>query len=610
MNKLYLTVITIWFLISASAQNKPSILTVLEKDPDMHYKGSNNAFTNKSFADINSSLQIGINMESLIDAISKTGKSVEVPRDIMQTIGALQSFLDNQNAFMQRFRSAIQSYNSEVTGNDAQVFNSVMRELSNKIVAVQALDPVIKQYALQSTSTKRFDPFFDAVRQRLRELRQRSAASAAVEGSTLQMGAWLVKAGVSSSLHLPGFDNIPKGEYYEVARWNFLPSQTQLEQFTQLQKSSYKATFQFQDVFKEALDSLGSQFKMVLSALQSEELLQLFQNLQSTIIGLPQEIKDKIKELQQILNEQAVFVTEKLKYYQSVVSGPINIITVANQAANDITAISKRIEDMKNKITATEVGLSNAINNNNNISGNAQDILVKLKNHLIKLPGIISQQVNTIGAQGFLDLKSNYEFDINSLEFSKDILQLSLKDVPKSTELDLKWTGARNPGDYLVIKTIVRSSDAAGQVLASDERSIELQMFSSHVEGTVGVVLAAPVSSTALKSGFQVAPYYNVLFKGFQKKKQERYRLKGNANDLFTLNLGLHASVPDFNLDGVPEIGLGAVASWLKDYLQGGWAYNFFEKTGYWFIGTRLPIGPFGANSSAVSKNAIGYSTR
>ena len=56
-------------------------------------------------------------------------------------------------------------------------------------------------------------------------------------------------------------------------------------------------------------------------------------------------------------------------------------------------------------------------------------------------------------------------------------------------------------------------------------------------------------------------------------------REKGNNNDLFGMNFGIHASIPDFNLDGVPEIGVGAVVSFLKDYVQAGWAFNLFEKT-------------------------------
>lgn len=593
----YCTFIATCFFLSATGQNKTSILTVLEKDPDLFYKKNGAAFTNKPFADINSMLHISISKDNLMQAISP-GKMPGVPQEVMKTIAALQTFLDRQNAFIQEFKYAIRSYTGQESGEAAKAFNSVMNGLANQIATVQRIDPVIEEYVSQSRSNDRFGIFFEAAERRLDELRRQVAA----ESSTLQMGAWLIRSGTPSQVHLPGFDKVPKGEYYEIARWNFFPSQAQLQQIDAFRQSSKAASINFQDLMKQAVESLEAQLKKMAGLLLPEPVVQAFQTLlQVDDSILSPAVKSKISDLKKTIEEDARFIIARWKYYESVLSGPIDIITVGLQASGDVSDVEKKIKDLKDLVAASKNTLEAALNQT---SGNIQQALTVLNGYLAEIPEKITGLVNSIGKQGFLDIKNNYALDIKALEFSEDILKLSLKDAPEDTELDLKWVGQRSDGDRIVIKLLVRTNTGpAGQVLASDESNIELQRLNAHVEGTVGVVLAAPVAPTALPSGVQVAPYYNVLFKGVLKQKQEKYRSRGNTNNILALNLGLHASVPDFNLDGVPEIGLGPVASWLKDYLQGGWAYNFFEKTGYWFIGARFPIGPFGANSSAASKN-------
>jgi len=68
----------------------------------------------------------------------------------------------------------------------------------------------------------------------------------------------------------------------------------------------------------------------------------------------------------------------------------------------------------------------------------------------------------------------------------------------------------------------------------------------------------------------------------------------------------------DFNLDGVPEVGIGGAISLLRDWLQGGVGYNVFQRGWYGFVGVGLPLPTFGmtttsnASAAATSQSAGG----
>ena len=583
------------------AQTPVRILTILEKDPDQLYKKDSASFTNRKFADINSTLQISINKEQITNTAFK-GISDGLPADIEKVITILQTTLQKQAEFMGRFRLAISNFNSADTAKQAQTFTKAMADLSKEVLKIQAIDPVIKQYALKNSSPQRFVPFFEAVKQRLDELKQHETAVAATNASSVQMGAWLIRESSPMPIHLSGFDNLPKGEFYEVARWNFIPSAEQLARLNDLQKNSMKGSLDIQAIFRQAVDSLKSQLIAALKQLQLEKINTTFETLKANEANIADTIlKNNTKELQKLLESGADLLTEKVKYYTALSIQAKDILPLTGQVIEDITEIDAKIKELANKINDVKQNIQQGIAQSN---GNVKQALIDLNTYFTKLPGEIKRLMDGLVPEDFRNLKKQYEFDMNTLEFSKDIAKFSLKDLPGGTELDLRRTGMRANGDHIVLKLSVRNG-ADNKVLAFDEEDIELNLLASHVEGTVGAALAMPVSPTALKSGVQVAPYYNILFKGFRNRQQKNYREKGNANDLFAVNFGLHASIPDFNLDGVPEIGVGAVVSFLKDYVQAGWAFNFFEKTGYWFFGTRFPIGPFGANSSAASKNAV-----
>ena len=122
-----------------------------------------------------------------------------------------------------------------------------------------------------------------------------------------------------------------------------------------------------------------------------------------------------------------------------------------------------------------------------------------------------------------------------------------------------------------------------------------------HIITTVGVIFADPLANNAVQTQFQMAPAYNVIFKGFCDQGCRRKSVIYNR--LFDWGVGLHISAPDFDKDDVPEIAAGVVISSLHDYLQGGFAFNLFTGDPFWFFGLRFPIPSF--NMSASSPGTI-----
>ena len=89
-----------------------------------------------------------------------------------------------------------------------------------------------------------------------------------------------------------------------------------------------------------------------------------------------------------------------------------------------------------------------------------------------------------------------------------------------------------------------------------------------------------------LDNPFQFAPAGNLLFKkGSRENKTWHFINPG---------FGFSMSTPDFDLDGVPEVGVGAVVTALNDVISLGISYNTKTDNPYWFFGLSLPFDMMG----------------
>ena len=318
MKKAFVIIITLLFVMKGMSQT-PSILTILEKDPDLLYKKDLQAFTNRKFADINSTLQIKINKEQILNKVAQGNIPVGLPTDIAKAIMALEKILQKQSEFMDTFRAVIGTYHVAKTGSEAKTFNAAMNKLAQIVINAQTDDNRIKLYMLRNKDPELFVPFFAAVKQRLDELKHFEESVSATKSSSVQLGAWLIRDNSPVSVHLRGFDKLAQGELYEVARWNFIPTEAQLSQLNDLQKNSIKGSLDVQAVFRQAVDSFQNQLSRSLEQLQSDKIKKAFDTLKAHETAIADTVlKKNINELEKILESTADLVAEKVKYYHTL----------------------------------------------------------------------------------------------------------------------------------------------------------------------------------------------------------------------------------------------------------------------------------------------------
>ncbi len=559
-----------------------SVLKVTEMDESKRYlnKGTvKNEFLNSSLVDINSTLKIEINKTELLKYITDKGGSA-MPEKTNEAIVFLTEVLQQQSRVITQFKQALQSYDPS---DAAQVkrFNDTMQSFGRFARTLFRKDPQTKRYHdLLPAETGLAEGIFIAVNKRLVDLQAELLETNTDKKISIQLGAWIhTKSGITP-IHLPGYDELPEQGYYSVDRWQIMPTEDQLKQLQQLQnyarenrdnglavisgvlqKTTDQLTETIGSFIKNNLDSIQSGFNAIKQDIQSPAI-------QTKIEILIRDYKDLVAELQ-----------PKINVYNSLLSAkPPRIEMLSSQILQDagffIQGTSLLSADLKAIINEIEL-----------LSVSAKAKAEKLKTLLREKINALPNDLVPPEIRGLIE---GYKFDIASLEFSDKVLKLSLNDIPIEANLDLGTTGRRTEGDRILIK--LNLVNETGKPRTIDTRDISMFQLAVHTQGTVGVIFAHPTETTAITKQFQMAPYYNLLFKSVWPWTEAYHRRSVMNNSFWDFSWGLHLSTPDFNKDDVPELGVGIVISGIKDILQIGFAHNIFENKPYWFFGIRLPV--------------------
>ncbi len=174
-------------------------------------------------------------------------------------------------------------------------------------------------------------------------------------------------------------------------------------------------------------------------------------------------------------------------------------------------------------------------------------------------------------------------------KISEKIKRLDFDQIPEKAFIDLTETGFRENGDRMHIKAVIwREVDGKEKPLTIDERIFTVQQIGVFSVVKPLLLLANPFDDNSpnvqLKSDFQFAPSYSMLFKVGSRKS--------NAfNNFWSPGLGFNFSATDFDTDGIPEFGAGLELSLIRDYLAAGLGYNFGADETYYYFGFRLPFG-------------------
>ena len=558
-----------------------SVIKVTEMDESKKYllNGSaRKAFINSSLVDINSTLRIEIDKTELLKLIKDTANA-GLPEKTTELIGFLTNVLQQQNRILDMFKRAVRSYDPSDAGQ-MNKFNDSLKVLGLFAKSIFIKDPVTKKYynALP-LSVPLIEGIFIAINQRIENLNTELLQFAGKKNS-IQLGAWIHNRTGNIPVHIPGFDKLPEQEYYSVERWQIMPSEEQMKQLQQLQsyarenrdngltvintfiqKTADELTGHIEDMIRDNMDSIQSIFAGIKADISTAAI-------QSRIETLVKDYTGFVRELQ-----------PKTGFYQSMLSAkPLRIDMLSLQLLEDgqffIDQVSTLSGDMKAILTEIE-SLTPAS---------------KAKAEILKtlVQDRINKLVNKLARPDIKGLIEGYKVDVASLDYSDKVLKLSFTKIPVVSELDLGTTGKRGEGDRILLK--LNLVNEAGESQMVEVRDISMFSVAVHTQGTVGVIFAHPTVATAITKQFQMAPYYNLLFKSVWPWTEDYHRRSVANNSFWDFSWGLHVSTPDFNKDDVPELGIGVVISGIRDILQIGFAHNVFENKPYWFFGIKLPV--------------------
>ncbi|MCF6405298.1 hypothetical protein L3C95_20505 [Chitinophaga filiformis] len=575
-----------------------SILTVREIDQN------NKPYENKNNADINSRLTVLFDRGAFIRKINTSGIGNPLPPDAVNLLNTLYDATQKVEGWSKGMEDAVRNY---VRGDKASLTTFLQRTASvtGEIVAVFDRDQLTRDY--YESYFKGPEDFTDeniwggilyAVNKRIVDLEEQLSKSPAYDDVRIQIGGWLMHNNQPSPLHFNGLDDNPLGDYYEVERWKFTLTDAQVAQLEDIQKwvrSSQQRELNVNEILR---GEYVRQFTGILQQRLKTDF-EAFKKEGEKVLATLQE-QQIVTDVKQILaqGEQIkTLLTEKVSYYQSLLNNTQSVSGIAfiSRLQTDVNTINGEFNEMKELLTAFQ----------SHIPAASAEVRTQCANLVSLAAGKVSELANLVIPDEVLRFGGEERrLAALALSFSDKVYSLALGSIPAEASTDLLYAGFRQAGDRVVIKMQVTNISSKKNLL-EETHSVTLYRILPHLEATVGVIFAHPLTATKIEKDVQMAPYYNVLFKGILGMSQKWKRNSSLPNNLLDMNFGLHVSSPDFDKDDVPELGLGVVASTFKDYLQVGWAYNLFQGANYVFIGFRLPIPTMnfgGGNGGAALK--------
>jgi hypothetical protein len=592
MKKLFLFL----FLISSFANAQ--ILDWTEKDDD------GGSATEKRVVDINSDIQIKINSDSLARRITSKSK---LPDEFWDKLNKLTFALKERKNSLDKIKASTKTFNalSNGTGSFRAYQQAIANAAETPLSIIEIAPEIIDKYSdilnnmpdsVSAFKGNQYAAVFDAAQSLSDDLKKILNDSVGNQKVLIQLGAWIITSKGKNAIHLQGFDTLPKGDYYEVERFNFQLSdaqQQQLKLFSDLIKDtnqSGKITNQeimqlLTDLFQntatfQAVESLQTSIKDIINkySTQAPEVVNQFRPLLSDLQKYESNLKTLVAKYKNPTTAQGMSSQQFLLQTQK----DLNVLFTNTQRLLNDTLIKKYIPLAQNLANQAVGEVKTDLST---LQQKLTDIATGMKNDLNQLK---SMKDNVIG------FFKGSSFDESTLQFSDLNTKLAFNALPSETEFSLKDTGFRQEGDFVIIKIGTSTGQNPTQTLETDR--IYLFKVLPSVHTTVGVIFADPHSQTLpIKTVFQPAASYSFIMTGLFDKKLRRKSV--SYNKYFSVGWGLNFASMDFNKDDVPELGVGLTVSLFKDWLQGGVGYNVPNDKRYWFFSVKIPLPTFSFGS-------------
>jgi hypothetical protein len=423
--------------------------------------------------------------------------------------------------------------------------------------------------------------------------RERTAWSGFLEtnGVFFQVGAWLLSSGGPIPIHLPGLDEYPEQEHFEVERWAIRFDESQQQEFAAIQEQAHDLNQNLVGgqsplhAYRELIGSLAqdtarkctTQFASALRDFADEAVPPEVAEIAATAKQLARRVEDFVQQLEEL----------RLKYGSIQAKDPAQVLAALGGVRQDLEEASAALRGIAGSAESLNEQVETL-----DVTGEAKAAFDKFKSALAEAAnGCLDDALANLQALSTALGLELAPFEVNEelLEFTDQVERHTLDSLPASTEFDLCTSGQRAAGDRIVLKVAVGRAAPGDDPSAKPERRVletrrlTLYRIEPHLTTSVNLIWANPMDSSSLVRDYQAAASYSVLYKWGRRDSHA-------FNSLWSPGIGINLSALDFDKDDNPELGVALVVTLVRDYLQAGYGYDPAVDTDYWFFGIRLPL--------------------
>lgn len=541
--------------------------------------------TDPAFVDINSTIRVLVDKEALRARLLEEGGSPGVDPDIL---ASLDRNLEALAAAVPRMQVAFDTWQRGSRDEQAKTaLLEALEQVGDPTLAImntlpRELSSVERRYndKLERAMINRepwgaaasFSAFQEVASEAVDELRAKEVRRLQEQGIVVRFGAWSSAGGRLTPLHLAGFDELDPGEFVEYERVVVALSDDQRGQWESLVAKAESINQSGTDLdFGSMSDNLVDYLDELLGGpLESldEEVGAARAETETLADTVKENVHASLARIQARGDLLKLIAKQKVAKYRAIGDNPASLFLLAD-LRDDARELLKEAQGFARAVLAEKATLEL----------NLTDAAARLEQ---RAKGIEAGLL-ALG-QVYRSLTSAASLNLATLQFGEEVLALDIADVPEDTRLDLRYTGTRKPGDQVafVMRGGPKGVDAK-QHETLDSREFTLFRILGNISPTVSLAFANPGGTTALKTDFQAAPTYNLLY---------RWGDRDSAffNRFFTPGVGLSFSALDFDGDDNLELGVGATAAFFQDWVQVGYGYNVGTDDEYWFFGFSLPL--------------------
>jgi len=603
----------IYFCLSLSAQNT-SIVKLREESTTGKYRAEIPPEA-PGLVDLNSVIRIQINRTEVEQALFEMA-GVSTSSDRLAKLKSLNRLLEHETEIVRMLNEEIRSNQSV----DLRTYSYWAQLEENLKQSLQENDSMLYDEINQRMLGPEMDAFEDktdaefiiyVIHEKADELRKELTKELGLDESAdssllvyFRLGAFLKNRQGGRPIHVENFDNYQAENFSEIQRFGTPISedenreiQNNVRLVSELRAENKNTVKSLEQMMKREVKSLFTSQKAYDSLLFTRNRMYSSHQAKPERADFIQILNENFGNLN-LIGEAYKLIATSFNQLSDQSLNTVLLESIPQNIAKELSASVSRARgqfdllasaaNMKQPKPLGTLELDTLSSKYNDLGNAVSNDIRGVQNFVSKISDLFS-----------IFKKSS----LKSEAFTDKVKHFRPGNIPAEGFIELKYIGERRPGDEILIKaTLERGKSQKNPNFEQKEvfrRYLSLQRIAAHVKMSASLILANPYNrdqqaNVTLKNKHQFAASYGVFLK-WGSRKNRFY------NEFINLGIGMSFSSPDFNLDGTPEFGAGAVVTALRDWVSVGWGWNFGVDAPYTFIGFNIPFTVAGFSSPSAS---------